>query len=205
MKNLKRKILTLFLILACVLPVQARADDYQLVADWLKSISVKDGGVDYTPEKLKTIFSLRLAVKKEVTNAEIEKYVAKLTTLHMLSLDGTSVTNDGLAFLKPLVNLEQLDLGSLKGVTGAGFVHLQALPNLKNLVLQSSGITGADLETLATTLPRLTTLSLSWLKINSGAAGLAKMPLLVCQRYQSHRQGFAVSQKFATIGLSLAR
>ena len=178
MRNLKEKILTVFIILTFAMPLSARADDYQMVADWLKTIKVQDGSTDYTAEKLKTIYSLRLAVKKEVTDAEIEKYVAKLTSLHMLSLDGTNVTNAGLAFLKPLVNLDDLDLGSLKGVTGAGLVYLKDLPNLKNLNLQSSGITGADLETLATTLPNLTKLSLSWLKINAGVASLAKMTKL---------------------------
>lgn len=169
-----------FTMMVCFVsvPEVSAQESLQPVADWLTSINVKNGSKEYTAEALSKAFSLRLAVKKEVTDETISKYVCQLTTLQSLSLDGTSVTNAGLAHLPCLTKLRSLDLGSLKGVNGAGFESLAKLPALVDLNLQSSGVTIEDLKKLPQVLPNLQILNLSWLQVNEALPELAKLTQL---------------------------
>lgn len=75
-----------------------------------------------------------------------------------LDLEGTQVTDAGLAHLKGLTNLKSLDLYYTR-VTDAGLVHLKGLKNLEWLRLEGTQVTDAGLVHLKG-LTKLQTLSL---------------------------------------------
>jgi DNA-directed RNA polymerase subunit RPC12/RpoP len=62
------------------------------------------------------------------------KYVARVTSLVDLSLTNTLVDGAGLGELAPLINLEVLRLDGLQ-LSAAGLAHLKALPRLRRLSL----------------------------------------------------------------------
>lgn len=161
-------------MLVALLATPSRSEEsLQPVAEWLTSIGAKNGSKEYTAESLSKLYMLRLALKKEVDDEALKTHISKLTSLGSLSLDGTSVTNDGLQHLSSLPKLRSLDLGSLKGVTGAGFERLAKLPALEELNLQSSGVSVDDLKKLPAALPKLKKLKLGWLKVDGAMTELA--------------------------------
>lgn len=77
------------------------------------------------------------------------RHVAGLKNLRRLDLGGDlggkeRLNGSGLADLKELTNLEEIDLGKT-GVTDAALGHLQGLANLRSLNLGQTGITDAGL------------------------------------------------------------
>jgi hypothetical protein len=65
-----------------------------------------------------------------------------------------NVADAGLAHLKGLAELRELDLRSTK-VTDAGLVHLKALTGLRKLDLRHTGVTAAGVRSLQEALPQV--------------------------------------------------
>ena len=100
-----------------------------------------------------------------------------MTELEELGLDGTPLTDQGLARLTPLTNLRRLRIGRTK-VTEAGLAHLKAMPLIARLELADLPVTNAGLDALQG-MSRLKSLDLSGTKIDDDAlAALAKLPTL---------------------------
>jgi hypothetical protein len=66
---------------------------------------------------------------------------------------GSQITDDGLAHLKNLRQLEFLDLKKNKRLTDAGLVHLEGLKNLDQLILIGTQVTPAGVKQLQQKLP----------------------------------------------------
>lgn len=81
------------------------------------------------------------------------------------------ITDDGLAYLSDLFQLEEL-LAGYNPITNSGLQHLRNLDNLRVLALNYTLITDAGLESLAM-LKNLKTLNVSGTKVTS--AGVAKL------------------------------
>jgi hypothetical protein len=97
-----------------------------------------------------------------------------LTAVH----GGGQVTDDVLERISRLEQVEELDLGSSRTITGDGLRHLARMARLRVLLL---GGTAVDDEAMAVigTLPRLERLVLSWTRVtDAGAAHLAGCPTL---------------------------
>lgn len=88
------------------------------------------------------------------------EYAAKIPTLRELFVGngdgsgGTTITDDGLAHLEGLANLERLDLQRSR-VTDAGLVHLSKLERLHTLWLSGTQVTSEGLANLSSELPKL--------------------------------------------------
>lgn len=141
----------------------------------LTDLDLSGGNTQFTGEGLKGLAGLKLKklnlnMNKKVDDAAM-KIVAGFPTLETLSLDGTSVTNIGLADLASLPKLAELDLGSLKGVTDDGLATLKKAP-LTKLVLQGTGVTDAGLVHVKE-MAKLKTLNLGWLPVDAGLSNLA--------------------------------
>jgi serine/threonine protein kinase/Leucine-rich repeat (LRR) protein len=93
---------------------------------------LSDAGLQHL-QWLKNLQSLAL-VCQEITDAGLER-LKVLTELRSLSLNETQVSDAGLAHLHAMTKLEALALGGSPQLTGTGFKHLQALPNLNFLHL----------------------------------------------------------------------
>lgn len=80
--------------------------------------------------------------------------LSTLPNLKAMSLQGNAFTNEGLAHLVGMEQLESLWVGLGKGeITDAGLVHLEGLTNLKTLDLQRTGVTEKGLDELKKALP----------------------------------------------------
>lgn len=77
----------------------------------------------------------------------LDRIVKDLPHTRRLNLDRTVLTDDQLAKLVALAELEELSVGW--GVTDAGLAHLKALPRLRYLNLHQKNITDAGLQILA--------------------------------------------------------
>ena len=67
-------------------------------------------------------------------------YLAPLTALRLLILEGTQITDAGLRHLSPLVSLIGLDLSGTR-ITDAGLRHLEPLTKLRLLCLTGTRVT----------------------------------------------------------------
>ena len=71
-----------------------------------------------------------------------------------LTLVGSQVTDNGLAHLKSLRQLEHLDLKKNQRLTDAGLVHLEEMKNLKRLILIGTKVTPEGVKRLQQKLPK---------------------------------------------------
>jgi len=100
-------------------------------------------------------------------------HLAGLTGLKRLVLTGTTVTDEGLRFLKDMKSLEGLVLPN--GITAAGLAHLPNLQALKALYVNESQVDSAALSHIAQ-LRSLETLGLNKCRIHGpGLAQLGKL------------------------------
>jgi internalin A len=100
--------------------------------------------------------------------------VSKLTRLEDLQLNGSEVTDAGLAFLSGLTKLKHLTLRESK-VTDAGLIHLRGLTDLEQLTLGYTACSDAGLRHLRG-LPRLKKLGLVNTQVTeAGIASLMEM------------------------------
>ena len=112
----------------------------------LSNGDVSDEGMKFVA-KLSNMTKLCLDGTR-VTDAGLE-HVAKLSNLTTLYLDETAVTDAGLEHLAGLSELRQLRLKET-GVMGPGLVHLQSLPSLRVLFLGRTGVGDDGLSLLGT-------------------------------------------------------
>ena len=80
--------------------------------------------------------------------------IGRLRRLEDLNLNGTAVTDDGLAHLEGLTELRGLDLSNTR-VTDAGLAHLKKLHNLRGLYIVNAGVTDTGLNELEEALPMI--------------------------------------------------
>ena len=71
-----------------------------------------------------------------------------LTSLQMLALNGTSISDPGLKHLADLTNLEHLDLSDTR-VSDAGMVHLAKMGKLQTLNVSRTNVHDQGLNTIA--------------------------------------------------------
>jgi serine/threonine protein kinase len=102
--------------------------------------------------------------------------VKAFTNLKTLRLSGAQVTDTGLAHLQALTKLQTLYLSGIQ-VTDAGLAHLQALTKLQTLHLSSTQVTDAGLAHLKA-LTKLKTLHLGGAQVTDGGVKDLQMALL---------------------------
>lgn len=107
-------------------------------------------GCSQTDPALEKAIRNALGKPKGNISAEDMESLTKLT-LNDSQLD---ITDTGLAQLKGMSNLKELDLHSIK-LTDAGLVHLKGLTKLKTLVLRNTQVTNEGREELLRTNPGL--------------------------------------------------
>ena len=98
--------------------------------------------------------------------------IGHLSQVWNLSLDFSPVTDDGLAHLEGLVELERLYLPFTE-VGDAGLVHLKGLTDLRQLSLQGDSITDEGLDAIWKELTNLEVLDLDRTRVNG--KGLAQL------------------------------
>ena len=87
-------------------------------------------------------------------------------------------TDEDLAVLESLTEVETLELGNNEGITDRGLIHLKPLENLSTLYLYQTGVQGPGLVHLER-LPKLHSISLSRSELgDSGLKHLGNMPHL---------------------------
>lgn len=82
------------------------------------------------------------------------KRIANRPIVHVVSLRGTKITDQGLAHFKPFNELRDLNLAET-GVTDAGLASLRELKTLKNLNVTATRVTAAGIRELQTAIPEL--------------------------------------------------
>jgi hypothetical protein len=86
---------------------------------------------------LESVQQLRNLEELWVFSDSVSEYglrrIAEIHTLKRLSLGSPDLTDDSLAVLTPLANLEELDLYDCRKLTGAALLRIRGLKNLKSL------------------------------------------------------------------------
>jgi hypothetical protein len=95
----------------------------------------------------------------------------RIKPTRIVELDGTTCSDDQLAKLIGMSEIEELRLGAT-AITDVGLQHIRTLKNLRVLDLSMTGITDHGIEALLD-LPRLTTIWLGGTKISD--AGLLRL------------------------------
>ena len=93
-----------------------------------------------------TTFS-RIDVQAKLADNDLG-FLKSLMTLESLNLSGTRITDAGLANLRTLTRLTDLELPKSKDITDAGLGNLAALTELRTLILDDSGVHGEGLKHL---------------------------------------------------------
>ncbi len=139
------------------------ADPDRKVAEWVlaQSCTVRVNGTD----------------KDIMTAAELPKERFTLTTV---SLSGSPVADAGLAQLKELKGLTDLDLHRTTKVTDAGLAHLKELKSLKRLDLNATQLGNAGLDHLKE-LKGLTFLDLRGTKVTATGRAELRAALPACK------------------------
>ena len=119
---------------------------------------VTDAGVAFLTG-MKDIERLLLC-NMQLTDAGLSSIIKGMDRLTTLELDGTDITDGGLAIVSHLPALETLSVEGC-GVTDTGLAHLSSLPALRRLDLSSTLITDAALVQLAE-LKGLTSLRIAY-------------------------------------------
>ena len=112
-----------------------------------------DGQVEILLGLRKTVIWLNLGATG-ITDAALEQTVSKLTSLHRLRMDRTSIGDQGLAALESLQALEVLNLFGTK-VTDEGLATIEVLSSLRTVYLWNTGVTEAGMEALRAARPQL--------------------------------------------------
>ncbi len=191
-----RKIANTLLKLGAVLQVKPRANkDVVVWVDASGKRGVKDlpalpfvvHGVSFVSEHpfnedtLKLLKELRSLSDIEFWGVAITdsgmRHLADLTSLKLVALSDTPVTNDGLGFISNLSNLRQVYVRGHNGTTGTGMSHLANLRNLEVLDWYTTA-TDEDLKHLRN-LTQITHLRLDGSPVNgSGFKHLSQLSKL---------------------------
>lgn len=125
----------------------------------LRQLELKDTGLtDQFAVRLRTLSSLRQLNVSDtnITDAAISSFPVEITNLN---LEGTAITDQGLASLSRLQELTNLNLDSTK-ITGQGLRSLTSLPQLSTLSMRGVALVDAHASTFSQ-LPSLQTLFLN--------------------------------------------
>lgn len=114
---------------------------------------VTDSQVEVLSGLKKTLIWLNLGATA-VSDKGLEQTVSKLTALHRLRLDRTSVGDQGLASLSTLQALEVLNLFGTK-VTDASLPTIEGMSSLKSVYLWDTGVTTEGMQALQEARPDL--------------------------------------------------
>ena len=102
-------------------------------------------------------------------------HIAQLTSLKMLFSMCSSITEVGICHLAKLPNLSQIILQRAPGITGENFAQLTALP-VQQLHLAESGITDQGLACIVATFPDLEVINIASTNVSDdGLAALANL------------------------------
>ena len=136
--------------------IEPKVGDDRAVAEWVLSVGGRVTTVDLgkktvyvtaakdLPPGPLTVVIIHLTFRKEkVKDADLERFQG-LSGLRNLDLNGTQITNDGLAHLKGLIELRRLSVDATE-VTNDGLKHLQGMTQLTQLELSSTKVTGTGL------------------------------------------------------------
>jgi Leucine-rich repeat (LRR) protein len=93
------------------------------------------------------LYGFQLRYAADVTGKTFDK-LAGLKNLHWLDLEGSGITDEGLAEISQLRTVEELLISGTE-VTDAGMAHVAAMRNLKRLHLQDTKVTTVGLASLA--------------------------------------------------------
>jgi len=93
---------------------------------------------------------LELVSNRKITGIGFQHLAG--SKLESLNCDSTSMTDEGLAYVKQLTQLKTLNLGSTN-VSDAGLKHLAGLSKLDHLTLQRTSVTAAGVAELQKALP----------------------------------------------------
>jgi hypothetical protein len=112
----------------------------------LQGAGVSDKGLEQVAmDKAETLIELVLQENPRITDRGIP-LLNKFKKLSSLNLAGTSVSNVGIAQLKPMLpQLENLALHAAPGITDDALAHLRAAKRLRNLNLWGTFVTDAGL------------------------------------------------------------
>jgi hypothetical protein len=97
--------------------------------------------------------AVRLIMSGDMTDAELALF-KDLSKIKYLSLNGNRITDKGLAIVKAMPELNQLDIGGNPEITDAGLEHLYALKNLANLSAGGTKVSADGMKKLAAALPQ---------------------------------------------------
>jgi hypothetical protein len=130
-----------------------------------KNFQRKSGAGPTTPTWLRSLFGdvfFCQVVQVNLVNWEFgdndARYLKELTALRHLSVDGTQITDDGLARLAGLTQLRWLSLSGAQ-ITGDGLAHLKEMNRLEMLTLNDAQICDDGLAHLRG-MPKIAWLSL---------------------------------------------
>jgi hypothetical protein len=112
---------------------------------------VSDQSLRYLDKSAKSIHELALG-GISVTEKSLGQLAEQFPKLTVLALFETNITDQGVAELANLSNLERLNL-STTGVGDAGISKLSGLTKLKNLYLSDTNVTQAGVDSLKKALP----------------------------------------------------
>ena len=114
---------------------------------------VNDAQIEVLLGLRKTIIWLNLGAT-DITDAGLQQTISKLTPLHRLRLDRTSVGDQGLAALESLQALEVLNLFGT-AVTDQGLSTIEAMSSLRTVYLWDTDVTEAGMTALRSARPDL--------------------------------------------------
>ncbi len=136
-----------------VLSIGGKIDIFE-TATWEAGQPIDD--VSTMPDAFNGL-KINLSSCRTLANTDLKR-LRSLTKPFWLVLDGTSITDAGLAELHSLSHLRDLSLFDT-AITGVGIGNLGPLPNLESIELGGSATTGADLALLSR-FPKLHTVRL---------------------------------------------
>ena len=113
---------------------------------------------------------------EDLTDRHLEVLNAQ-TGLQELAIDRARITNQGLGQLN-LPALRSLSLGGCTQIDDSGLANLKGLPELQELNLSDSGVSGKDLTGLAS-MPKLKRVTLSGEQFQGNDASLAAIKKLL--------------------------
>ena len=167
------------------------------------------------------IQELKLNLETAAANEALQR-LGSLDECALIRITDSKFTDEGLAFLKRLPHLGELNLVRVPGVSGRGLVNLQESKNLKGLALSGSKIDDGGVEQIArfanlhfldlnatgigdsqfSKLSDLTELGILWLIGNpisdaglTHMSAMTKLTLLQLRRTQVTSEGIARLQK----------
>jgi serine/threonine protein kinase len=143
---------------------------------WLAFTNVTDKGLKH----LKDLPLNHVALHStEVGNAGLAHLIAECRDLSVLGLDGTKISDGGLALLKDIKTLKQLELTETK-ISDMGLASLKDLENLIHLRVGHTAVTDVGLKSLVN-MTKLQRLDLTKTKVTAAGVETLQRALPQCK------------------------